>query len=105
MDRVLRRLYRVQKLREYKYHEDGKDELWERNSYEIMREWMHILSCQVLVASTIGSLIGEKEKRSLGYAHEGWEGHSEDKVELTTLAAGLDRAYSKLPPYNGPFLK
>jgi hypothetical protein len=105
MDKVLRRLYRVQKLREYKYEEDGKGERWERGSYEIMREWMHILSCQLLVARCLGGLIGEKERGSLVYAKSTWEGYSEDKDELKALAASLDSAYSKLPPYNGPRLE
>lgn len=97
MERALKRLYRVQSLREYKYHQDGKSARWERESYEIMREWMHILSCQVLVARTIYTLLGEKENKSLGYSYKSWEGYSEDKIEIETLKSSLERAYSNLP--------
>src|SRR3989344_1047687 len=92
MEKVLRRLYRVQVLREYKYYQDGKSENW--GNKENQREWMHILSSQVAVARLIGDQIGKKEKDSLGYNHRTWEGYREDKGELESLAALVDRAYS-----------
>ena len=99
MERVLRWLFRVQKLREYKYHEDGKNALWGRDNqgYEVMREWMHILSCQVHVHWTMDTLIGKKEGDSFSNHEVSWEGYKEDKVELETLRASLDRSYSSLP--------
>ena len=94
MEKVLRRLYRVQHIREYRYAESGKAE--DLGSLENQRECVHILSSEVLVARTMGSLIGKKEKDSLTYDYRMWEGYKEDKSELDALSATLDQAYSHI---------
>jgi hypothetical protein len=72
LERVLKRLYRFQKQREYSFVKSEKDKLYgERQDYQ--REWINILSCQLMVRDLAGKLIGPESREKFTYPHLLWK--------------------------------